>query len=126
MTVVRIYPKAFIFLNIRMENNLWQHIPHLRNTSPLFNSFTNYVVMNNTANALLAIGASPIIAYVKLEVEDISNALVINIGHAINLCNQVASGATHVVREKMTKAFISSSRMEYPFLENAYELKKQA
>jgi len=66
-----------------MENNLWQHILHVRKTSPLVHNITNYVVMNNTANALLAIGASPIMAHAKSEVEDmatISNALVINIG----------------------------------------------
>jgi len=77
------YPKAFIFKNIRMENNLWQHILQVRNTSPLVHSITNYVVMNNTANALLAIGASPIMAHAKSEVEDmvnISHSLVVNIG----------------------------------------------
>lgn len=66
-----------------MENNIWQHIIHVRNTSPLVHNITNYVVMNNTANALLAIGASPIMAHAKSEVEDmvnISNALVINMG----------------------------------------------
>lgn len=66
-----------------MENNLWQHILHVRNTSPLVHNITNYVVMNNTANALLAIGASPIMAHSRSEVEDmvtISNSLVINIG----------------------------------------------
>jgi len=39
-----------------MENNLWQHLLQLRNKSPLVLNITNYVVMNNTANALLAIG----------------------------------------------------------------------
>ncbi|QQQ29171.1 hydroxyethylthiazole kinase [Chryseobacterium indoltheticum] len=66
-----------------MENNLWQHILHVRNTSPLVHNITNYVVMNNTANALLAVGASPIMAHAKPEVLDmvkISNAMVINIG----------------------------------------------
>ena len=66
-----------------MENNLWQHILQVRNTSPVVHSITNYVVMNNTANALLAIGASPIMAHAKSEVEDmvnISHSLVVNIG----------------------------------------------
>lgn len=66
-----------------MENNLWQHIFQVRNTSPLVHNITNYVVMNSTANALLAVGASPIMAHAKSEVEDmvtISNAVVINIG----------------------------------------------
>jgi len=66
-----------------MENNLWHNILRVRNTSPLVHSITNYVVMNNTANAVLAIGASPIMAHAKSEVEEmvnISHALVINIG----------------------------------------------
>lgn len=66
-----------------MENNLWQHILQVRNTSPLVHNITNYVVMNNTANALLAIGASPIMSHARSEVEDmvtIANSVVINIG----------------------------------------------
>lgn len=66
-----------------MENNLWNNILQVRNTSPLVHSITNYVVMNNTANAILAIGASPIMAHARSEVEEmvnISHSLVINIG----------------------------------------------
>jgi hydroxyethylthiazole kinase len=46
-------------------------------------NITNYVVMNSTANALLALGASPIMAHAVEEVEamvSIAGALVINIG----------------------------------------------
>ena len=46
-------------------------------------NITNYVVMNSTANALLAVGASPVMAHALEEVEDIvgiARALVINIG----------------------------------------------
>lgn len=66
-----------------MESNLWKHILTVRETSPLVNNITNYVVMNNTANALLAIGASPIMAHAQSEVEEIvsiSHSLVVNIG----------------------------------------------
>lgn len=66
-----------------MENNLWKHIVTVRQESPLVHNITNYVVMNNTANALLAAGASPIMAHAKSEVEEmvaISHALVVNIG----------------------------------------------
>ncbi len=55
----------------------------VRNKSPLVHNITNYVVMNNTANALLAVGASPIMAHAPEEVEEmiqISGVLVINIG----------------------------------------------
>jgi hydroxyethylthiazole kinase len=66
-----------------MENNLWQHVFKVRTTSPLVHNITNFVVMNNTANALLAVGASPVMAHAHTEVEEmvqISNALVVNIG----------------------------------------------
>ena len=55
----------------------------VRARHPLVHNITNYVVMNSTANALLALGASPIMAHAVEEVEelvDISGALVINIG----------------------------------------------
>ncbi len=55
----------------------------IRQKSPLIHNITNYVVMNNTANALLAIGASPVMAHAIEEVADmaaIASALVINIG----------------------------------------------
>ncbi len=58
-------------------------ITHVRKKSPLVHSITNYVVMNTTANALLAIGASPIMAHAEQEVADVvklAQALVINIG----------------------------------------------
>ncbi len=55
----------------------------VREKSPLVHNITNFVVMNNTANALLATGASPIMSHAIEEVEDmvsICNSLVINIG----------------------------------------------
>lgn len=55
----------------------------VREKSPLVHNITNLVVMNNTANALLSIGASPVMAHAIEEVEDmvsIASALVINMG----------------------------------------------
>ena len=55
----------------------------LREVQPLVHNITNQVVMNNTANALLAIGASPIMAHAAEEVADmvaITHSLVINTG----------------------------------------------
>jgi hydroxyethylthiazole kinase len=76
--------KPFYALNIRsMKELLWKNIVAVRERSPLVHSITNYVVMNTTANALLAAGASPIMAHAHPEMEDlvsISGALVINIG----------------------------------------------
>lgn len=64
-------------------HTIWEDIQKIRQTVPLIHNITNYVVMNNTANALLALGASPVMAHATEEVEDmvkISGALVINIG----------------------------------------------
>lgn len=55
----------------------------IRARKPLVHNITNYVVMNETANATLAIGALPVMAHAREEVEEmvaIASALVINIG----------------------------------------------
>jgi hydroxyethylthiazole kinase len=55
----------------------------LRERRPLIHQITNYVVMNETANATLAIGALPVMAHAREEVEEmaaIASALVLNIG----------------------------------------------
>lgn len=59
------------------------HLAAVRQQSPLVHNITNYVAMNNSANALLAIGASPVMAHWTREMEEmtaIASALVINIG----------------------------------------------
>lgn len=64
-------------------NRAWNVVERIRSKTPLVHSITNYVVMNNTANALLAIGASPIMAHAQEEMQEmvnISNSLVLNIG----------------------------------------------
>jgi hydroxyethylthiazole kinase len=55
----------------------------LRESKPLVHQITNYVVMNETANATLALGALPVMAHAREEVEEmarIAGALVLNIG----------------------------------------------
>jgi hydroxyethylthiazole kinase len=55
----------------------------LRERKPLIHQITNYVVMNETANATLAIGALPVMAHAVEEVEEMASAagaLVLNIG----------------------------------------------
>ncbi|MFB3779213.1 MAG: hydroxyethylthiazole kinase [Bryobacteraceae bacterium] len=62
---------------------LWGDILRIRSEAPLVHNITNYVVMNTTANALLALGASPVMAHAVEEVEEmtgIARALVLNIG----------------------------------------------
>lgn len=64
-------------------SGIWKDIEKIRENAPLVHNITNYVVMNNTANALLALGASPVMAHAEPEVEEMvsmAGALVINIG----------------------------------------------
>lgn len=64
-------------------NDAAQAVIKVREVSPLVHCITNYVTVNDCANAVLAIGASPIMADDIDEVEDITSiasALVINIG----------------------------------------------
>ena len=60
-----------------------ENLTALREKKPLIHNITNFVVMNYTANALLAMGASPVMAHASNEVEDMvsfAGALVLNIG----------------------------------------------
>lgn len=62
---------------------LWADLQAVREHAPLVHSITNLVVMNFNANALLAVGASPVMAHAEEEVCDmvgIAQALVLNIG----------------------------------------------
>ncbi|ALM74660.1 hydroxyethylthiazole kinase [Thermococcus barophilus] len=58
-------------------------LERVRKRKPLVQNITNFVVMNTTANALLALGASPVMAHARDELEDmlrIADSLVVNIG----------------------------------------------
>lgn len=64
-------------------SDTWASFAAVRQASPLVHSITNYVSMDVTANALLALGASPAMVHAVEEVEDfvsIASALVVNIG----------------------------------------------
>lgn len=64
-------------------NEMWEDVKSIRERAPLVHNITNYVVMNCTANALLAVGASPVMAHAEQEVEEmagIAQAVVLNIG----------------------------------------------
>ncbi|MEI8104574.1 MAG: hydroxyethylthiazole kinase [Actinomycetes bacterium] len=63
--------------------NAGQSLRLLRERKPLIHQITNYVVMNETANATLALGALPVMAHAPEEVEEMvgyAGALVLNIG----------------------------------------------
>ena len=65
------------------KDRLKENLRAVREHSPLVHNITNYVAMNFSANALLAAGASPVMAHAADEVADmalIAGALVINIG----------------------------------------------
>lgn len=65
------------------KERLKENFRAVREISPLVHNITNYVAMNFSANALLAAGASPVMAHAADEVADmalIAGALVINIG----------------------------------------------
>ena len=60
-----------------------ESLSKLRERKPLIHQITNYVVMNETANATLALGALPVMAHAREEVEEMvgfAGALVLNIG----------------------------------------------
>jgi hydroxyethylthiazole kinase len=60
-----------------------ENLKKVREKKPLIHNITNYVVMNTTANALLACGASPVMAHAQEEVVEMvsfAGALVLNIG----------------------------------------------
>ena len=85
-----------------------ENLALLRAKKPLIHNITNYVVMNYTANALLAMGASPVMAHAQNEVEDMvafAGALVLNIGTLTD--DWIAS---------MVKAGIKASAMGTPII----------
>ncbi len=66
-----------------LAENIWNDVKKIRVQAPLIHNITNYVVMNSTANALLAVGAAPVMAHSRGEVEEmvgLASALVLNIG----------------------------------------------
>jgi hydroxyethylthiazole kinase len=75
----------------------------IRERKPLVHQITNYVVMNETANATLALGALPVMAHAPQEVAEMASAagaLVLNIGtlsepwiHGMLLAGRAANDA---------------------------------
>jgi hydroxyethylthiazole kinase len=69
--------------NEELAQKAAENLRQVRERRPLVHNITNYVVMNFTANALLACGASPVMAHAAEEVEEmvsLAAALVLNIG----------------------------------------------
>lgn len=60
-----------------------EDLQKIRDLRPLLHHITNFVVMNECANATLCIGALPVMAHAREEVEEmaaVAGALVLNIG----------------------------------------------
>ncbi len=80
-------------------------IKQIRNARPIIQCITNMVSVNDCANALLAIGASPVMAHHPLEVEEIQRncqALVCNMGavedyEAMRKAMQTATSLGHPI-----------------------------
>ena len=69
--------------NHNHQTAAWVQLEAVRRRLPLVHNITNLVVMHTTANALLALGASPVMAHAAEEAEEIvglASALVLNIG----------------------------------------------
>jgi len=89
-------------VNRRVEL-VWEDLERIRAEAPLVHNITNYVVMNLTANALLALGASPVMAHAEEEVEQmagLARALVINIGTLSGAWIRSMLVAGHAARRK--------------------------
>ena len=66
-----------------MKKSIGTYLKRVREKSPLVHNITNYVTVNDVANVVLAIGASPIMSDEPDDVSDITsicNGLNINIG----------------------------------------------
>jgi len=89
-------------------SGIWTDIMMIREKSPLIHSITNFAGINTTTNALLAIGAFPIMAHAEQEIEDmiaVADALAIDIG-ALN---------DHEVKS-MFKAAESAKKRDIPIV----------
>jgi hydroxyethylthiazole kinase len=67
----------------KINKRIAKILSKIREEKPLIHHITNYVVMNDTANVTLHLGALPVMAHAQEEMKEmtnIANALVLNIG----------------------------------------------
>ncbi|MEA3375166.1 MAG: hydroxyethylthiazole kinase [Chloroflexota bacterium] len=67
----------------KIEARIGQALSHIRERHPLIHHITNLVVMNDTANVTLHLGALPVMAYATEEVAEMvsgADALILNVG----------------------------------------------
>lgn len=80
------------------------NLKKIRENQPLIHNITNFVVMNFTANVLLSLGASPVMAHAPNEVEEMvgfAGALVLNIGTLTDdwISSMILAGKTAFARK---------------------------
>lgn len=94
--------------NMFNKDNFVRDCNLIRTQTPLIHNITNYVAMDFSANALLAIGASPLMSFCPEEMDEIvrnANALVVNVGCLDN--QQI---------EAMKIAVISAKKYDKPWI----------
>ncbi|MDR2459237.1 MAG: hydroxyethylthiazole kinase [Deltaproteobacteria bacterium] len=80
-TIVK--PKSIALTKTKETRSYFQYLAKVRQTNPLVLCITNFVTVTDCANALLAIGASPVMSLGPDDARDLAaqaQALVINIG----------------------------------------------
>ena len=85
----------------RFQYQIYTWMDAIQRTAPLVHSITNYVTVNDCANALLAIGARPVMSHDPREAAEItrgSQALELNLGATEYLDAMFLSG--QAAREK--------------------------
>lgn len=110
--------------------DIFEDLHKIRSQKPIIHNITNQVASPFSANVLLAVGASPLMAHEPSEMEDISkiaNALVLNIGTADLAQIESMQVAIRFAREKKIPVLIDpvgagASRFR---TESAKELLKQ-
>ena len=88
---------------------IFRDLSAIRTRNPLVHNITNFVVMNTTANALLAAGASPVMAHAVEEMEEmtaLAGALVLNIGTLSAPWITAMETAARVARERGIPLFL--------------------
>jgi len=85
------------------STGIWKDIAAIRRHAPLVHNVTNWVAMDFTANALLALGASPVMAHAPQELPEmtaLAGAVVLNMGTLDDAWVTSMLGALAVARER--------------------------
>ncbi|KAI8373552.1 Hydroxyethylthiazole kinase family-domain-containing protein [Choanephora cucurbitarum] len=100
--LVQLIKKSFRTMGVRSISSADQVIEYairaainIKNKTPMIHHMTNYVVINDNANATLAVGASPIMSTNSQELEDlaaVNGAMLLNLG-TLNDVNLMISAA---------------------------------